>query len=147
MLRALTFYILSAACCCNSYALEDFYNKASKYEVPKRNLSVIAAPEGFYPKKFTVFVGELVRFYVTGTSDTPSCLILKGKDLFLGAKKGKISEGQVYFDKAGKYQFYCPTGKISGQITVIERPDQKRSRIRRETASQKIIKIWRPRDE
>jgi plastocyanin len=131
----------------NSFALEDYFAKAKKYEVPRRELSIIAGPEGFYPQKFTVFVGELVKFYVTSTTETPSCFILNDKKLFLGARKGKIAEGEAYFNKTGTHKFYCPTGKISGRITVIERPDHKRERIRRETASQKMIKIWRPRDE
>jgi len=131
----------------HSFALEDYFAKAKKFDVPKRELSIIAGSEGFYPQKMTVFVGELVRFYVTSTTEEPSCFVLKGKNIFLGARKGKISEGEAFFNKTGQYQFYCPTGKIKGQITVIERPDQVRERVKREVASQKIIKIWRPRDE
>lgn len=69
------------------------------------------------------------------------------KEVFLAAKQGEVTETEVYFEKSGVFTFYCPTGRIKGEITVLERPDEKRKRVRRELASEKTVKIWRPRDE
>jgi hypothetical protein len=129
-------------------ALEESpYVKAKRFSTPMREQAIIVTDEGFYPKSISVFKGERVRFYVTSTSDTKSCFILKGKGLFLAAEKGKVSEGIVYFDDAEKLEFYCPTTKSKGRVTVLERPRGKNSkRAQRNIASEKV-RIWMPKDE
>ncbi len=132
-----------------SFALEQTYFKGSEYERPKRELSFIVTEDGFYPKRQFVYLGEKVRFFVTSTTNKSSCLIIKGKDFFLEAKKGSMSEKEAFFNRAGEYDIYCPTQKYGAKITVLEHPKDKRERIKRDIASResKKIKVWRPRDE
>lgn len=112
-----------------------------------REMAIIATQDGFYPRSISVFKGERVRFYLTNTSDQKSCFILKGKEVFLSAEKGKVSETVVYFDNPGKFEFYCPTHKEKGKVTVLERPkDKEKRRAQRSIASQKV-RIWMPKEE
>lgn len=131
-------------------ALEDGpYAKKRRYDGPKREVSIIVSEEGFYPESLSVFKGETVRFFITSTTDQKSCFILKGKDLFLAAEKGKISEGTFFFDREGRIEFYCPTTRQKGSLTVLERPrDKEKDKIRaqRKIASEQV-KIWMPREE
>jgi len=131
-------------------ALEDTYIiKEKKFEVPKRELSIIVSKEGFYPSQLSAYVGEKVRFFMTASTDDPSCFFIEEKGVFLGAQKGKITEAEAYFDRPGIYNFYCPTGKLSGRLTILERKeDKKRRDIASELNNKKNkVKIWRPRDE
>lgn len=91
------------------------------FNYPKREISVIVTNEGYYPEKIVLFSGERVRFFVTSTQETPGCFLLKEKNLFLSATKGSLSEGEALFDRAGKYNFYCPSSNSKGEISVIER--------------------------
>jgi len=95
-----------------------------------------------------VFKGESIHFFVTATSDEKECFIVKGKDIFLSAEKGKVSEGTVVFNSPGEFQYYCPTSQFKGKITVMERPEVIKAR-KRALASEGVsgIKIWMPREE
>lgn len=131
-------------------ALDYQFNKGKKFDVPVRELSIIATEEGYYPQGFSVFAGEKIRFFLTTTSNTPSCLIIGEKELYLTATKGNLSEGTVYFDKPGQFKFYCPTNKISGRLTVIKRPKTAEEVLearQRKIASENKIKVWFPKDE
>jgi plastocyanin len=123
------------------------YAKKREFDLPLREQSIIVTDHGFYPETIAVFKGERVRFFVTSTSDNKSCFILKGKNLFLAAEKGKVSEGEVLFKEPQVVEYYCPTLKTKGHITVLERPqDKQRRRAQRTMASEKV-RIWMPREE
>ena len=126
-------------------ALEDTFSFAKTYEVPLREQSIIVTSEGYYPKSISAFVGERMRFFVTSTTGNNECFILRDKNLFLSAQKGKISEGEVIFSKAGKIDYYCPTGNLKGHIMVLNKPDKQK----REIASDKNVRtrVWRPRED
>lgn len=134
-----------------SQALESNYGKGHKYEVPVREISLIATPEGYYPKDFSVFAGEKVKFFLTNTGNTPSCFMLPEKEIFLSAQKGHVSEGSAFFSKPGVYKFYCPTGKIKGHMTVLPRPkSEEELEAERRIASERNktkVRIWYPREE
>lgn len=132
-------------------ALESTFAQSKKFDVPVREISLIATPEGYYPEAFSVFAGEKVRFYLTNTGNTPSCLMLPDKELFLSAQKGNVSEGTAFFPKTGVYKFYCPTGKIKGRITVIPRPKtEEELEAERKLASERMknrVRVWYPKEE
>lgn len=129
-----------------AFAIDDApFFKKKKFISPKRQQSIIVTPEGFYPEQFSVFSGDRVRFFVTATSDSKECFIIKGKEIFLSAEKGKVSEGSVIFNSPGVFQYYCPTNKFRGKITVLERPEKIRER-QREIASE-TVKVWMPKNE
>lgn len=88
---------------------------------PTREISVIVTAEGYYPKQFTVFQGERVKFYLTSTVDKPDCMIIQGHKVFLAATKGKVTEGETVFEHPGTFAFYCPASKHDGKITVIQK--------------------------
>ncbi|EQC52325.1 cupredoxin domain-containing protein [Bacteriovorax sp. DB6_IX] len=142
----LTFAFLMSA---SVLGLEKNYFKGENYEQPKREISIISSDSGYYPKAPTVFVGEQVRVFVTSTTNKPTCMIVKDQEFYVEAKQGEMSEGVLYFDKSGIHEFYCPASGHKGKIVVLEHPDRKKERIRRELASErkKKVKIWRPRDE
>ncbi len=119
--------------------------KKKSFSIPKRQQSIIVTPEGFYPDQISVFKGEAIRFFVTATSDQKECFIIKGKEIFLSAEKGKVSEGSVMFNSSGVFQYYCPTTKFKGKITVLERPEDIRAR-NRQIASE-TRRVWMPREE
>lgn len=130
--------------------LEEDYFQKEYYSDAKREVSVIASPEGYYPKNVVVFAGEEVQFFVTGSKQFPSCFILENSELFLPANPGEISEGVHKFERPGKIKFYCPQGKLTGHITVLEHPDATRERkMKRKIASEKgdKVRFWRPKDE
>jgi len=135
----------------DSQALESQFAQSKKFDVPVREISLIATPEGYYPEAFSVFAGEKVKFYLTNTGDTPSCLMLPDKELFLSAQKGHVSEGDAFFPKTGVYKFYCPTGKIKGRITVIPRPKtEEELEAERKLASERVkkkVRVWYPKEE
>ncbi len=123
------------------------YGAEKSYEEPRRQVSLIISKEGYYPEKLTAFVGERVRFFVTNSTRKQSCMILREKDLFISTELGKISEGEVLFDKPGTFKFYCPTGNISGSISVLERPSTVRKREIASEKKSKKIRYWLPKDE
>ena len=128
-------------------ALEDsYYAKKKRFSVPTREVSIIAAEEGFYPRRISVFKGEKVKFFLTGKDRNPSCFTIPDKDLFMAANVGEISEGSVFFDKPGVYKFHCPTGKIEGRITVLDNPT-KEEKVKRKIASKPDkSRIWMPKE-
>lgn len=138
--------------CCllslSSFSLKQTRFKGKMNTVPQREVSIIVTDEGFYPNKFMAYAGERIDFFVTSTTERPSCFMVKNKELFMAAKKGKISEGSVFFTQPGLYHFYCPSMKnINGTITVIEHPDVIEKRKARDLASEKKVKVWIPEDE
>lgn len=113
--------------------------------LPTREVSVIVTKEGYYPKSFSVFEGEKIKFYVTSTVEEPHCLIVESHKVFMAATKGKVTEGEAVFDKAGEFAFYCPSSKNDGKIVVMKKvvPMNKR-----EIASEKSDEpnTWIPKE-
>ena len=135
-----------------SFAIEDpKVMEKKRFDKPVRDISLIYTTEGYYPTNFSVFSGEVVRFYLTATTKDPGCLIMPEKNIFMSAEKGQIAETQVYFDKPGTHKFYCPNGKIFGRVTVLEKPEVVRARaknkLKREIASKNTkVLLWKPRE-
>lgn len=125
----------------SSFAEEE--RKAPVPEVlPTRQVSIIVTKEGYYPKSISVFEGEKIKFFVTATVEDPSCVIVEAHKVFLAANKGKLTEGEAVFNKAGEYSFYCPGSKNDGKVVVIKKVVQKR-----EVASEnKESMIWTPKE-
>ncbi len=121
--------------------LEGF--KAKKFEKPVREFSVIATESGYFPDRLFAYVGEKARFFVTATGDKPQCFLLKDHQVFLSAEKGEMSEAQVTFKFPGRFEFYCPSTKFKGHITVLESPDALK-RSGRKVASETTY--WTPRE-
>jgi len=131
---------------------DDPFGKARNLEAPQREYSIIASNEGFYPQNIVAFEGERVKLFLTTISKNPSCLMIPSKNVFLGATQGKMVEAEVLFDKAGSYEFFCPTGKIKGKIQVLKRETQSDIQ-KRAIASERNLKesnipvrVWRPSD-
>lgn len=119
-----------------------FAQTAEQKPSPIREVSVIVTKEGYYPKSFSVFEGEKIKFYVTSTVEEPHCLIVESHKVFMAATKGKVTEGEALFDKAGEYAFYCPGSKNDGKIVVMRKVVQKR-----EIASEKEeAMVWTPKE-
>jgi plastocyanin len=131
----------------NVFSIEDTYLQGQTYSNPIRQQSVIVSSDGYFPNVIHAFSGEKLKFFVTSTTTRPSCFTLPAKDVFLPANKGEITESVVYFEKPGVYEFNCPAGGVKGKIVVREHPVARRERIKREIASEKRVRIWRPRDE
>lgn len=110
---------------------------------PLREVAIIVAKEGYYPKNISVFKGEKVRFYVTSTYEVSDCVILDGHKLYLAAHQGKISESEVVFDKAGTFTFYCPSSKHNGEVLVIDKDKLNQNR---KIASELNPNKWVPRE-
>ena len=91
-----------------------------------RVVSIIVSPEGYYPNSISLFEGDKVKFFVTSTTEAPDCFMVQDHPVFLAANKGKITEAESVFDKAGEYSFFCPSTKNNGKIVVMK----KRSAIR-----------------
>lgn len=107
-----------------------------------REISVIVTKEGYYPSSISVFEGETVKFYVTATVEEPHCLIVEAHNVFVAANKGKVTEAEATFDKAGKFALYCPSSKNDGKIVVLKKVVPKR-----EVASEnKVPDAWTPRE-
>ena len=131
----------------SAFGLEDsYYATKTKFSVPVREVSIIATDEGFYPRRISIFKGERLKIFLTGKDKNPSCLTIPSKDLFMAANIGEITEGSAFFKKAGVYKYYCPTGKIEGRITVLERPS-KEEKIKRKIASKSNkTRYWMPKE-
>lgn len=119
--------------------------KAKSFKNPIRQYSIIATDHGYYPDSVFAYVGEKVKFFVTSTSEKSQCFLVKDHSIFLGAKKGKVSEGEIIFHSPGSYEFYCPSTNFKGHVSVIERAVDKDKRIKREVASKKPD-YWTPRN-
>ena len=132
--------ILSSLICSICFGLEYKNFEAKSYTFPTRKLSLIATDEGYYPNNLVIFEGEKIELTLTSTSKDPSCLILKDKGVFLEASKGKISEANIQFKKPGTYKFHCPSQKIEGKVTVLQK-------IRPEVEVKRSPAYWMPREE
>lgn len=110
-----------------------------KKSPPTREVSIIVTKEGYYPKSISVFEGEKIKFYLTSTVEDPGCLIVEGHKVFMAANKGKVTEGEAVFDKAGDFAFYCPSSKNDGKIVVLRKVMPKR-----EIASEGML--WTPKE-
>jgi hypothetical protein len=110
---------------------------------PRREISVIVTKEGYYPKSLSIFEGEKIKFYVTSTIEAPSCLIVESHKVFMAANKGKVSEAEAYFDKAGEYAFYCPSSKNDGKIIVLKKASPVRT-IATEKSQDSML--WTPKE-
>lgn len=111
---------------------------------PMREISIIVTKEGYYPKSISVFEGEKVKFYVTSTVEEPNCMIVESHKVFMAANKGKVTEADVVFDKAGEFAFYCPSSKNDGKVVVLKKVTAKR-----EIASDKEgnqPSVWMPKE-
>jgi plastocyanin len=110
---------------------------------PTREVAIIVTKEGYYPKSISVFEGERLKFFVTSTVEEPNCMIVEAHKVFLAANKGKITEGEAVFDKAGEFAFYCPSSKNDGKVVVLKKQIPKR-----EVASEKGHEgmVWTPKE-
>ena len=117
------------------------------FKNPTREISIIIAPEGYYPKHIPVFTNEKIKIYLTSTlpSHLNTCLMVPEKSLFMSVSKGKISEGSISFKKDGVYKFYCPTGKIEGKFIVYRKGLKKE--VRANTGGKSYKKEWIPREK
>ncbi len=118
--------------------------------VPERSLSIIASRESFYPEKLAVFVGEKIHLFFTTTEVDSSCFMLDQFNIFLGARRGKIAETELYFDRPGRFKFYCPKNKLQGEFVVLEAPKKsiKKTRMRKIASErQRQVKLWMPLKE
>lgn len=114
-------------------------------ENPIREQSIIITKEGYYPKRVVAFTGEKVRFFVTSTLSEPSCFIVKGKEAFVSAKKGRMTETEAIFDEAGEYEIYCPTHSFRGKVVVL---DHHGNNVRRRSIASEKDKAsaWMPKE-
>lgn len=122
-------------------------DKPANAPTPMRELSVILTAEGYYPKHLNVFEGEKVKFYLTSTVEEPGCMIVQGYEVFMAANKGKVTEAEVTFDKAGSYSFYCPSNrKNDGKLTVMKKivPKENKRGIASERSSDPAL--WTPKE-
>jgi hypothetical protein len=112
-------------------------------EPPTREVAVIVTKEGYYPRSLSVFEGERIKFFVTSTLEEPNCLIVESHKVFMAANKGKVTEAEAVFDKAGEFAFYCPSSKSDGKIVVLKKAVPKR-----EVASEKSQEsmVWTPKE-
>lgn len=108
-----------------------------------REVSIIVTKEGYYPKSVSVFEGEKIKFFVTSTVEEPNCMIVESHKVFMAANKGKVTEAEAVFDKAGEFAFYCPSSKNDGKIVVL-----KKSVPKRDIASEKKHEgmLWTPKE-
>ncbi len=117
------------------------------YKNPYKEISIIIAPEGYYPKNISLFTGEKVKVYLTSILDqnVSTCLMLPEKGLFMSVRRGEISEGGLFFKREGIYKFYCPTGKIEGKFIVLKKGKKRRMDIM-STKGPKG-KVWMPKEK
>lgn len=126
------------------YELKALVIESGNKAIFNREVSIIATDEGFYPSHISFFEGERVKFYVTGSDLKKSkCLMITETKLFLAANNDLITEGSVHFKRPGIYYYYCPSSSFRGRITVL----RKKRSVQRKIASQKIQKIWMPKND
>lgn len=122
------------------------YGLPQKLETPLREHSIIITEEGFFPNRISLFEGEKLKLFVTSLNESPSCLFIPDKKLFIGVNRGEVKESETIFEKEGVYHFHCPTGKIHGKITVIRKIGE-REKAQRKIASARPSHLWVPKDE
>lgn len=140
------FYLLVLFLSFNTLALEETYFNAQKLDVPMRENAIIVSDTGFYPNRIVIFKGEKVKFYVTNISENAQCFNIPDKNVFTTAQKGKIAEGEAFFDKSGVFVFNCPNSNFQGRLIVMEKAQDMAESARRGLASDKV-KIWKPKEE
>lgn len=116
------------------------------FKRPLREFSIILTDEGYYPNRMMAYVGEKIRIFVTSTKKQAECFVLQDHKVFLSAKMGEISEGEVTFRQEGKYKFYCPSSKHKGFITVIEKASDVEEQQRKIASEVSRPSYWTPRD-
>jgi len=125
------------------------FDSAEYFNNPQREFSIILTDDGYFPNSIVAFEGEKIKFFLTSTIDKPECLIVKDHKIFLEARKGKITKGESVFKRAGKYEFYCPSSKYKGLITILKKNEKEKESISilptREVASDRPS-YWTPRD-
>ncbi|MBL7664679.1 MAG: cupredoxin domain-containing protein [Bacteriovoracaceae bacterium] len=119
--------------------------KVKMYENPRRDVSVIVTAEGFYPEKISVFQNEKIKFFLTTTTSTPSCMIVSSHDFYLSAHKGELTEKEILFKDPGHYEYYCPSTGFKGVITVMKKTHQSERGIASEEEKNKK-KEWTPKE-
>ena len=122
-----------------------------RFNTPLREHSIIATKNGYFPDHISIFEGEKLRIFFTSTSEISSCLKVREKTLFLSAKKGTIAEGEIIFNSAGVFEYYCPAGNLKGTITVLRKTGSSSSFSGQgrtiQSVQEKKKRQWRPRDE
>ena len=124
-------------------------SRVSKFNIPEREVAIVATEDGFFPEILTVFKGEKVRIFLTSTTDKPNCLMIPTKDIFMSGNKGKLTEATLYFDSSGVVKFNCPSSNISGQFIVLKKKFSAKGDARNIASLKKgsKVKIWLPREE
>lgn len=103
----------------------------------QREYALILTDTGYFPDRLVAIVGEKVRFFVTSTTKNKGCFVVENHNLFLAANNGDMSEGEITFNRAGRFKFYCPANQFIGYINVLEKKSQEKSNNnRREVASE-----------
>jgi len=129
-------------------AKKNVYPLAKKrmLDIPVQKRSVIISRYGFFPQTISLFEGEKVQLFLTSTMKAPTCFFMPDRKLYLTVNNREITEGELYFRKAGVYKFYCPLGKISGEFRVLVRKNKVIKNVERKVASKKIVKFWKPKE-
>jgi plastocyanin len=124
-------------------SFHSFAQEAKTVVQPTREVAIIVTKEGYYPKSLSVFEGEKIKFFVTSTVEEPNCLIVESHKIFMAANKGKLTEAEVVFEKAGEFAFYCPSSKNDGKVVVLKKQIPKR-----EVASERSneASVWVPKE-
>jgi hypothetical protein len=137
--------ILLLSCVVSFSAISGPFDE-KEYKVPLREISIIATKDGFYPNKIMAYEGEKVKFFITSTVEAGQCFILQKHEVFIAAQRGKINEGEVLMEKAGRFKFYCPANKSVGYLKVFKKFNaDENSDVKRDIAS-KESSHWTPRD-
>ena len=113
------------------------HHSFNKFKTPQRDLAVVVTDEGFYPDRLILFEGEKARFFVTSTTNDAKCMIIENHSFFLPATKGRLTEAEIVFDKAGEYSYYCPSFSHRGKLVVLGERQRAQSvvKINRDPAS------------
>ncbi len=111
----------------------------------ERKIAIIVSDEGFFPDHISVFTGEEVEFLLTSTSNSPKCFIVKDTPLYLPAKRGQVHSKKHVFKNSGKYSFYCPTGRLRGTLTVLERKSSAEKIVSPNSQKRGLASEWQPR--
>lgn len=128
------------------------HHSFKKFKAPEREFSIIVGNEGYFPDRLIVFEGEKVRFFVTSNAQESKCFIIQNTDVFVPAHKGKITEAETVFDKAGEFSFYCPSFNHTGKIVVLGERERSQPvvKVNRDPASSSNLEQneqgWVPRE-
>lgn len=151
-MKVLILMVLIKLSCSLAWAQVYDHHSFKKFKAPQRDFSIIVNNEGYYPDRLIVFEGEKVRFFVTSTTNDAKCFIVENHEIFLPANKGRVAEGEVVFDKAGEYSFYCPSFSHRGKLVVLG--DRERAqpvvKVNRDPASSTVLRqaeqAWTPKE-